>query len=171
MEIAPLLLFRAVHVKDLAVAGIRRLAAEADRPERAPPDDLVHESETHDADPHAARLLGHVRRPEPELFHLRLNRAQDRVRNAGEERGLGPVVQVLFSRVDVAIHDAGGELPDLLLLGCRAEVDHDGRSPLADRHALPQVTSAEGTLPEQLSTSSRRLSHGATRQRAPTSFR
>ena len=79
LQVALLLLGRPGEREDLAVAGVRRLVAEGVRRERAGAEDLVHQPELHLAEALAAELRIEVRRPQPALLDLLLERRVDAV--------------------------------------------------------------------------------------------
>ena len=96
----PLLLVgRAEQVQDLAVAGIRRLAAEDQLRDEAAPDLLVQVRVLEEAAAGAARLRRQVRRPQVRALRLLLQLADERVGRLvlAKERRL--------VRIDVLLHE------------------------------------------------------------------
>ena len=77
VQVPLLLLRRAGHREDLGVAGVRRRVAEHQRRQRARAEDLVHQPELHLPEALTAELRIQVRRPQPLLLDLLLERFRD----------------------------------------------------------------------------------------------
>src|SRR5713101_4349029 len=120
MEPPLLLLFGAELGEDLGVARVRSLVAEDDRAPHRSAFDLVHEAELHLAVALAAQLGGEVRRPEPLLFDLFLQRP-----DGACEAALVHVEDL--ERVDLFVHETAHPLELCLELGLGGEVPGHSR--------------------------------------------
>src|SRR6185312_5057762 len=105
LEVLRLLLVAAVLVKDLEVAGIRRLATEHVVAERRAPEPFAHEAVLDQAETESAELLRNLRAPQAGGAALRAELAQYTV-----GRGPAALHDLVLGRDDVL----GDELRDLV---------------------------------------------------------